>query len=62
MTLRTYLIVTAMVFTLVFLVHALRLVYGWPAMIGGWSVPAWVSWLGLLVSGFLAYQGVRLRK
>jgi len=59
---RSFLLVSAIVFTLVFLLHVLRLVYGWSAMIGGWTVPIWVSWIGVVVSGFLALEGFRLRK
>lgn len=59
---RSFLLVSAIVFTLVFLLHVLRLVYGWDAMIGGWTVPVWVSWIGVVVSGFLALEGFRLRK
>jgi hypothetical protein len=59
---RSFLLVSAIVFTLVFLLHVLRLVYGWGAMIGGWTVPVWVSWIGVVVSGFLALEGFRLRK
>ena len=29
-------------------------------MIGGWSVPMWVSWIGLVVAGGLAFFGLRL--
>jgi len=58
---RSFLLVAAIVFTLVFLLHVLRLVYGWSAMIGGWTVPIWVSWIGVVVSGFLAFEGFRLR-
>ena len=59
---RSFLLVAAIVFTLVFLLHVLRLVYGWSAMIGGWTVPIWVSWIGVVVSGLLALEGFRLRK
>ncbi len=59
---RSFLLVSAIVFTLVFLLHVLRLVYGWSAMIGGWTVPIWVSWIGAMVSGFLALEGFRLRR
>ena len=58
---RSFLLVSAIVFALVFLLHVLRLVYGWSAMIGGWTVPIWVSWIGVVVSGFLAFEGFRLR-
>ena len=36
---------------------------GWmllPVMIGDWSVPMWVSWIGLVVAGGLAFFGLRL--
>jgi hypothetical protein len=59
---RSFLLVSAMVFTLVCLLHVLRLVYGWSAMIGGRTVPIWVSWVGVVVSGFLALEGFRLRR
>ncbi len=59
---RSFLLVSAIVFTLVFLLHVLRLVYGWSATIAGWTVPIWVSWIGVVVSGFLALEGFRLRK
>jgi len=59
---RSYLLVSAIIFTVVFLVHVLRLFYGWGAVLGGWTVPTWVSWLGAAVAGFLAYQGFRLKR
>jgi len=36
---RSYLLVSAIIFTVVFLVHVLRLLYGWSAVLGGWTVP-----------------------
>jgi hypothetical protein len=59
---RSYLFVSAVIFSLVFLLHVLRLFYGWSALIGGWMVPIWVSWIGVVVSGFLAFEGFRLRQ
>jgi len=29
----------------------------WPVMIGGWSAPMLVSWIGLVVAGGLAFLG-----
>jgi hypothetical protein len=43
-----------LVFTLVALVHLLRLVYGWEATINGAAVPMWASGLGLVIAGGLA--------
>ena len=35
------------------LFHVLRIFLGWPAVIGGWTVPMWLSWSGLVVAGAL---------
>jgi hypothetical protein len=32
---------------------------GWPVMIGDWSVPMWVTWIGLVVPGGLAFFGLK---
>ena len=41
-------------------VPLVRTYMGWPVMIGDWSVPMWVSWIGLVVAGGLAFFGLRL--
>ena len=57
-----YAIATGIIFFLIAFLHLLRLVYGWEAAIGGWSVPQWVSVVALVIAGYLAYEGFRLRK
>ncbi len=57
---KTFDIVAGVIFALVALVHLMRIWLGWPAAIGGWSVPMWVSWIGLIVAGGLTYFGLRL--
>jgi hypothetical protein len=57
---RTYNTVTAALFLIVAVLHLLRIIFGWTAEIGGLAIPMWVSWLGLLVAGALAYSGFRL--
>jgi hypothetical protein len=37
----------------------LRLLRGWQVTIGDIVVPLWVSWIGLAIAGYLAYQGFR---
>ena len=59
---KTFSFVAAVIFLLIALLHVLRLVYGWAAVIGGWTVPIWVSWAALVIAIFLAYQGFRLSK
>lgn len=52
-------LVAGSIFLLVALVHVLRLAFGWTAVIAGWAVPMWVSWIALLIAGFLGFEGVR---
>ena len=59
---RSYLLIVATIFAIIFVLHAIRLLYGWHAEIGGWSVPTWVSWIALVVSALLAYEGFWLRR
>ena len=54
---KTYMRVTATLFLIVAIMHLLRIIFGWPVEIGGLSIPLWVSWLGVLVAGGLAYFG-----
>jgi hypothetical protein len=56
---KTYMTVTAALFLIVGIVHLLRIIFGWRVEIGGFSIPFWVSWLGVFVAGALAYFGFR---
>ena len=60
MTQRTFSLVTAVLFFLIALLHAVRLLRGWQVIIEGAVVPMWISWMGLAVAAYLAYQGFRL--
>ena len=59
---KTFTRVAGVIFSLVALLHGARLVLGWEAVIGGWSVPMWVSWVALGLSGWLAYAAIRLSR
>ena len=52
---KTFNTVAGAIFAVVALAHLLRLVLGWPVVVGGWTVPMWVSWIGLVVAGGLCY-------
>ena len=56
---KTYNITTAALFLIIALLHLLRVIFGWPAQIGGLDIPLWASWLALIVSGALAWFGFR---
>jgi uncharacterized membrane protein len=60
MTQRTFSLVTAVLFSLVALLHAVRLLRGWQVTIEGAVMPIWISWLGLVLAAYLAYQGFQL--
>jgi hypothetical protein len=62
MTQRTFSLVTAVLFFLIALLHAVRLVRGWQVTIEGAVVPIWISWIGLAIAAFLAYEGFRFSK
>ncbi|MBI2278610.1 MAG: hypothetical protein HYU81_00940 [Candidatus Brennerbacteria bacterium] len=56
---RSFARAAGVVFAFVFIVHLLRLVLGWEAVIGGVVIPMWVSGLGLIIAGILGYYGFR---
>jgi hypothetical protein len=62
MTQRFFSLVTAVLFVLIALLHAIRLLRGWQVIIEGAVVPMWISWMGLAVAAYLAYQGFRLAR
>jgi hypothetical protein len=55
-------IVTAALFLVVAIAHLLRVILGWQVVIGGLGIPFWLSWLGVLVAGALAYFGFTLKR
>ncbi len=47
--------VTVFVFIVVASVHVLRLLYGWEVLINGAEVSMWISVLGAIIAGGLAF-------
>ncbi len=62
MSIKTYLLVAAVFFTLTAALHLTRALYGWPAVIGGVEIPLWASWIALVIGGALAYFGFSLSR
>jgi len=62
MTSKMFGLVAGIIFLIVALGHLLRLVLRLQVVLGSYPLPLWVSWVGLLVAGFLAYQGFRLSR
>jgi hypothetical protein len=57
---KTFSMLAGAIFTLVALFHLIRIFKGWPIIIGDWSVPISLSWVGLAVAGGLAVLAFRL--
>ena len=56
----SYLTASAVIFTVVALVHLLRAVQGWPVQLGTMMVPVWISALAFVLSAGLAMWGFML--
>ncbi len=50
------------IFSLIALLHLLRISYGWEAVIGGFIVPLWLSWVALVITAYLAYCSFRFSR
>lgn len=57
---RSFCLTAGIIFGSIALLHLLRIVYGWEAVIAGQAVPQWVSWVALVIAGYLGYVGLRL--
>lgn len=57
---RTYLAIVGIVFGIVGILHLLRLFFGTNVAIAGWTLPLWLSWIGVIITLYLAYMSFRL--
>ncbi|MDJ0729559.1 MAG: hypothetical protein QNJ33_06150 [Crocosphaera sp.] len=60
MTEKLYLIISGVIFALVGLLHLLRIMFQWPAMVGVWTVPFTISVIVIMVATVLAFSAFRL--
>lgn len=54
---RTYYRTVSLIFVLLGVAHAARLLYSWPAVIGDVEIPLEVSWVAVGIAGYLAVRG-----
>ena len=59
---KTFTFLAGLVFSLIAVLHVLRLLLGWKAAIGGWDIPLWLSWIATVLFGSLAYVAFTLRR
>ncbi|MBI2108762.1 MAG: hypothetical protein HYT93_01090 [Parcubacteria group bacterium] len=57
MSLKDHVVVSSVIFLVIFVLHGLRLFLGWDVMLGGWEMPMWTSWIVLVLAGYLSYSG-----
>ena len=62
MTPRIFSLSATAVFSLIALGHAIRLLFGWHVTVENMVVPVWISWIGLAIATYLAYQGFQLAR
>ncbi len=59
---KTFSLISGFIFLLITILHVLRIVYAWDAVIGGWEVPKCISWVAIAVGVYLGFEGLRLSK
>jgi hypothetical protein len=57
---QTYFLISGLVFAIVSIVHLLRIINQFEVVVGTWSVPMYVSWIGFIAAGILSYCGFTL--
>lgn len=57
---RSYFLAAGIVFGVVSLAHMMRVFTGADLIIGEWTAPLWLSWLGVAVTLYLAYMSFHL--
>ena len=59
---RTFSLTAGAVFLLIALAHVVRVALSAEWIVEGFTVPLSVSWVAMLVAGYLAYEGFRLAR
>ena len=54
---KAYNTITAVLFLVIAALHLVRVIFSWPAQIGGLDIPLWASGPALVIAGALAYFG-----
>lgn len=53
---RSLLKLLGIVFLIIAFLHLVRIAFGWNLIFGDISIPLWISWLGVLIPGYLSYS------
>ncbi len=58
---KIYHLATGLFFAGIAILHLLRVLMGWEFIANGAYLPMWISWVGVLVFGYLAYYALSHR-
>ena len=59
---KVFSLTAGVLFLLIAVGHLLRIVFGLSLVVQGASVPVWASAIALVITGFMAFQGLRLAR
>ena len=62
MSAKNFFIISGAVFAVIAVLHLARSLMGWEMVMNGAVMPMWLSWVGVLVFGYLAYYALSARK
>lgn len=51
---------TVIIFSIVLIVHLMRIIYDWKFTIADWEVPMGLSWAAVIILAYLDYQGFKI--
>ncbi len=59
---RTFSLTAVIIFLIIAILHALRIILSWEALVASWQVPDWISWAAFVVAAFMALAGFNLAR
>ncbi len=59
---KTYFGIIGIIFLIIAILHLLRIIFNWDAQISAFNVPMWLSWIALVIAGYLSFEAYRLMK
>jgi len=59
---KSFCLTAGIIFIAIALLHLLRIVNGWKVAIGPWAAPDWISWVALVIAGYLGFEGIKLAR
>jgi hypothetical protein len=59
---KTFSMVAGVLFLVIALAHVLRIAFGASVVVQSTSIPMWASVVAVVVTGYLAYEGLRLAR